>query len=66
MWKQIKSNKMVTYQLDEHPELIHIIKSGHQNTYFVIYDDAYELLSGKIFVYSKEKIEEIFDIKLEI
>ena len=42
MWNQVKSNTK-TFQFGQEPELIHIIKTGHEDQYIVAYEDAYEL-----------------------
>ena len=64
MWKQIKSNTK-TFQLGEEPELIHIIKTGHEDQYIVVFEDAYEFTNGKTEQLNSEGINKIFGINLK-
>jgi hypothetical protein len=62
-WKEIKSNSR-TFQLEDEPELIHIIKTGFNNTYMVVFEDAYELELGNVIFGTKLEIEKRFNINL--
>lgn len=64
-WNEVKSSKMWTFQLGDHPELIHIIKTGFRDLYIVVHEDAYELHLGKTHIWNKQKVEETFNIKLK-
>jgi len=46
------------------PEIIHVIKTGFEDRYMVVYEDAYEQITGKVLLGSKAEIEELFGIKL--
>lgn len=47
-----------TFRLGEEPELIHVIKTGFNDKYMVVYEDAYELACGEVaFVNAKELLE---------
>jgi hypothetical protein len=66
-WFKIKYNYCVgTYQLSDEPELIHIIKTGEvfANKYLVVYDDAWEINTGKTEILTKSQIFNKFKIKL--
>ena len=62
-FKEIKYNKMRTFQFADEPELIHIFKI-RDNEYMVVYEDAYDLNTGKVEFGNKIKIENKFNIKL--
>lgn len=64
MWKKVNNN-IVSIQHDEEPWVIHIIKTGFSNLYFVVHEDAYEELNGLIDYLTKEQVEEQFKIKLD-
>jgi hypothetical protein len=63
-WKEIKPFPMKTFQLGDEPEVIHIIKTGFPNLYILTWEDAYEMMLGKIELLSKEEIETKFKITL--
>ena len=63
MWKQIKSNTK-TFQLGDEPELIHIIKTGHEDQYIVAYEDAYEYLNGQCELLTSEGVFKKFGINI--
>jgi hypothetical protein len=61
--KEIKS-PCRTFQWDEEPELIHVIKTGFENRYMVVHEDAYELNLGKVEFLTKEEIKTIYKIEV--
>lgn len=64
-WKEIGSAHTRTFQLDEKPEVIHIIKTGFKEERFiVVFEDAYGLLLGKTMVLNSAEIKNKFDIEL--
>lgn len=64
MWNQIKSNTK-TFQFGQEPELIHIIKTGHQNQYIIAYEDAYEYTTGVCELLTSEEVLQKFGIDLK-
>ena len=67
MWHEILNNCR-TFQLDDEPELIHIIKTGFHEShmaYMVVHGDAYELTVGKTDLMSPEKIKDTFNIDID-
>ncbi len=64
MWKQIKSNPK-TFQFGDEPELIHIIKSGYENLYIIVYDDAYQYFTGRTELCTKKDIKNKFSIDMD-
>lgn len=63
-WKEIKSTQVRTFQWGEEPEVIHIIKTGFEDTYLVVWEDAYQLTLGKTDIMSKQMIKDKFNIEL--
>lgn len=61
---EIPPNKLRTFQLGDYPELIHIIKTGFDDEYIVVYEDAHGYNMGGISIGSKKEIEKKIDIKL--
>ena len=57
-------NKVVSFQDGEEPELIHIIKSGFEDRYIVVFEDAYEMALGQTEILNKAEIEIKFKITL--
>jgi len=64
-WYEYDS-KVQSFHWNNEPELIHIIKSGSPNTYILVYEDAYQINTGKSEILSKEQIKERFNITLTI
>ena len=62
-WKEVP-HRCKTFQLGDLPELIHVIKTGYKDTYIVVYEDGYELRTGKTSINTKKEIEKIYKIKL--
>lgn len=63
-WKEIPPAFYKRFQLEEEPEIIHVVETGFKGKYLVIYEDAYELSLGKTQFLSKDEIENTFKIKL--
>ena len=55
-WKEIPSTAQC-FQLDDEPELIHVIKTGFRDMYMVVHEDAYEYSIGKVEFGTKKDIE---------
>lgn len=62
-WKEIPSTAQC-FQLGEEPELIHIIKTGFQDMYMVVHEDAYQVAMGKVEFGTKRDIEVRYKIKI--
>lgn len=62
-WREI-NNTTKTFQLDEEPEVIHVIKTGFEDKYMIVHEDAYEIQLGRVEFGTKAEIEERFKIKL--
>lgn len=66
MWKETKARSMWTFQFDNDPELLHIIKLGCKDVYAYFYEDAYEQepWNTGLVITTKEEIESKFKITL--
>lgn len=64
-WKKFKT-PAESFYFDGEPEVIHVIKTGFENKYMVVYEDAYEFMLGKTIFGTKLEIEEKFNINLGI
>lgn len=62
-WIETK-NVTKTFRLGDEPELIHVIKTGFEDKYMLIYEDAYDLNTGDIIFGTKIEIENKFGISL--
>ena len=54
-WEPIDGN-IQSFQLGCEPELIHVIKTGFNDKYMVVYEDASEINLGKVIVGEKNKV----------
>lgn len=64
-WHEYQS-KVQSFHYYNEPELIHIIKTGPPNSYILVYEDAYQLDTGKTEILTKEQIVKRFNITLTI
>ena len=62
-WRSIP-NKVHTFQLGKEPFLVHIIKTGFEDKYLVVNEDAFELTLGKTKVMTKDEIFQVLGIEL--
>jgi hypothetical protein len=62
-WKEIPSTTQC-FQLGDDPELIHVIKTGFQDMYMVVHEDAYEFSLGKVEIGTKRDVEIRYKIKI--
>ena len=65
-WIEIPCDNVKRYQFGDCPELIYIIKTGFKNKYIVVNEDAYEYNVGNSKLMTKQKIERIYNIELDI
>ena len=57
-------NNVISFQDGDEPEIIHIIKTGFEDRYIVLYEDAYEMYLGQTDVLTKAEVEKKFKITL--
>ena len=62
-WIECK-NVTRTFRLADEPELIHIVKTGFEDMYMVVQEDAYEINIGKVSYCTKLEIEQRYGILL--
>lgn len=63
-WKPVKI-QVWSFQLDGQPELIHIVKTGFKDTYYVIHESHGLCSKMKVESYSKKQIKKTFNIDLD-
>lgn len=63
-WKEILSTTQCFRLVDE-PELIHVIKTGFDDLYMVVHEDAYQLELGKVEMGTKADVEHRYKIKVK-
>ena len=54
-WKEIQSNKVRVFQLEDEPEIVYLIKI-RENEYMSIYEDGYDQNTGKVEFLNKEQV----------
>lgn len=60
-WREIKSNKIRVFQLEEEPEVIYLIKI-RDNEYMVVHEDGYDLFTGNVEFNNTEEMKQKFGI----
>ena len=63
-YHKIKSAQCQTFQYGDDPDLIHVIKTGFDDRYIVVFEDAYEMVLGQTEILNKDEVEIKFKIKL--
>ena len=63
-WQEYKS-KIKSFKLEDEPYAIHVIKTGFEDRYMVVHEDAFEFTLGNIEFGNKEEIEKKFKICLQ-
>jgi hypothetical protein len=63
-WRPVNMNKW-SFILGDEPEVIHVIKTGFDDTYMVVHEDALEISLGKVDFHTKEEVENKYGIKLD-
>ena len=54
-WKEITTNKVRVFQLDEEPEIFYLIKI-RDNEYMIVHEDGYDMNTGKVEFLNKEQV----------
>tara|TARA_B100001758_G_C18326448_1_gene566224 strand:- start:28 stop:255 length:228 start_codon:yes stop_codon:yes gene_type:complete len=65
-WEETSCSNVRKYFLGDFEEIIYVIKTGFKNRYIVISEDAYEYNLGNSKLMTKDKIERIYKIELDI
>lgn len=62
-FKEIKSPQIKSFQWGDEPEVIHIIKTGFEDKYILVWEDAYEAMLGKTEILTRKQIKEKFNVE---
>lgn len=62
-WKEITTNKVRVFQLDEEPEIFYLIKI-RDNEYMIVHEDGYDMNTGKVEFLNKEQVIEKYGIEI--
>jgi NMD protein affecting ribosome stability and mRNA decay len=54
-WKEITTNKVRVFQLDEEPEVFYLIKI-RDNEYMIVHEDGYDMNTGKVEFLNEEQV----------
>ena len=52
------------FKLGEHPEILHIIKTGYEDLYIRVWEDGYGMLDDTVEYLTKDRIKEKYNIEL--
>ncbi|MFW5847440.1 MAG: hypothetical protein ACOCVF_00780 [bacterium] len=63
-WREIKTNKVRTYQLEDEPEVIYVIKI-RDNEYLVVMEDAFNLNTGNVEFHNERTLKAKFGINIK-
>ena len=65
-YTEVTHRPLRTFQFENEPELIHIVRLGYRDTYVVFFEDAYELepWQSGLQVFTAQEIKEKFNIEL--
>jgi len=61
-----KENQYQCFQQEGEPVVVHIIKTGYENTYIVTIEDGYDMAYFESKIRTKEDIEHNFGIKIKV
>lgn len=65
-WRKIKRAQYARFQLGVEPEVIHIIKTGFKDEYFVVSECGAETIEhGKLIIMTAEAIQKNYGINIE-
>ena len=65
-WEEVPCVNVRRYRMGDFEEIIYVIKTGFKNKYIVVSEDAYEYNIGTSKLMTKQKIERIYKIELDI
>jgi len=63
-WKESRASEIRSFLHADEDLVIHIIKTGFNDTYIVVYEDAYEQQIGDTKVLDAAQVKEEYDIEL--
>ena len=62
-WKEIQSNKVRVFQLEDEAEIFYLIKI-REDEYMIVFEDGYDQQTGKVEFTDKQKIFDTYGINL--
>jgi len=63
MWIERKI-EIKSFQHEDEPEMIHVIKTGFNDLYMIVWEDVFEIDLGKVEFGTKKEVEIKFKISL--
>lgn len=63
-WIPIKNSKIQSFRLEDEPEVIHVLKIRNDE-YIVLYEDGYDLKTGKTEFYNLKDLKSKFKINIK-
>lgn len=60
-WKEIESNKVRVFQLEDEPEVFYLIKI-RGDEYMIVFDDGWEQKTGELKFITKKGLFDIYGI----
>ena len=66
MWTTCKSLVQSFYESEAGDIVMHVIKTGFDNKYYIVFDDACEQISDTLHIDNRENIERLYGVKIHI
>lgn len=63
-WTLMQDRLVKTFIHKNQPEMIYVIKTGFEDKWIVVHEDAHEITLGNTFIGTKEEVENKYEIEL--
>lgn len=63
-WKEIQSDKVRVFQLEDEPEVFYLIKL-REDEYMIVFEDEYDIRTGEIEFVNKQQIYDKYGVDIE-
>lgn len=60
-WKEIQSNKVRVFQLEDEPEIFYLIRI-REDEYMIVFEDGYDQQTGKVEFANKQQVYDRYGI----
>ena len=60
-WKEIQSNKVRVFQLENEPEIFYLIKI-REDEYMIVFEDGYDQQTGKVEFVNKQQVYDRYGV----
>ena len=60
-WKEIQSNKVRVFQLEDEPEIFYLIKI-REDEYMIVFEDGYDQQTGKVEFANKQQVYDRYGV----